>query len=228
MKLPPEGARWLVGVRWLACVSVFVVIWTTSSLMNVLRDPSPLYTVAATVAGYNLFFALVQRYWTSNNETAERSIFWQVSLDLVALTLLLYFSNMSRNPFLIYFVFHMIIAGMYLRGMAPYFFAGMSSVLVGAVLLLEYLRWIPVFLLHFPSDPPSGVPLDGANLLGVFVALASAFGLPSTSPFPFATTWIGPMPKSGKKRRCSASASSWRALPIRSPIRWMACRTACG
>jgi len=174
MKLPPEGARWLVGVRWLACVSVFVVIWTTSSLMNVLRDPSPLYTVAATVAGYNLFFALVQRYWTSNNETAERSIFWQVSLDLVALTLLLYFSNMSRNPFLIYFVFHMIIAGMYLRGMAPYFFAGMSSVLVGAVLLLEYLRWIPVFLLHFPSDPPSGVPLDGANLLGVFVALASA------------------------------------------------------
>jgi len=161
-------------VRWLACLSVFVVIWTTSSLMGVLRNPSPLYTVAATVAGYNLLFALVQRFWTGGKESDARSIFWQISLDLVALTLLLYFSNMSRNPFLIYFVFHMIIAGMYLRGMAPYFFAGMSSALVGAVLLLEHLRWIPVFPLHFPSDPPGGVLLDGSNLLGVFVALSSS------------------------------------------------------
>ncbi|MEE8452376.1 MAG: ATP-binding protein [Thermoguttaceae bacterium] len=174
MKLPPEGARWLIAVRWLACVSVVVVIWTTSSLMGVLHNPAPLYLVAATLAGYNLLFVLGQRFLPGDNESAERSIFWQISLDLVALTLLLYFSNMSRNPFLVYFVFHMIIAGMYLRGMAPYFFAGMSSVLVGAVLLLEHLQWIPVFPLHFPSDPPEGVRLDGLNLLGVFVAVASA------------------------------------------------------
>ncbi|KKL08142.1 hypothetical protein LCGC14_2578850, partial [marine sediment metagenome] len=174
MKLPPEGARWLVSVRWLACVSVLVVIWSTSSLMGVLPNPTPLYGVAVTMLAYNLLFALGQRFRVGDNESDARSIFWQISIDLVTLTLLLYFSDISRNPFLVYFVFHMIIAGMYLRGLSSYFFAGMSSVLVGAVMLLEHMQWIPTFPLQFPSDPPNHVRLDGLNLLGVFVAFASA------------------------------------------------------
>ena len=50
----------------------------------------------------------------------------------------------------------------------------MATGLVGAVMLLEYLGWIPSFPLRFPSDPgPQDRPLDGLYLLGLFAAFAS-------------------------------------------------------
>ncbi len=173
MKLPPEGARWLISLRWLACASVFAVIWLTSSVLHVIAHPGPLYVVAAAMLGYNLLFRLRQQDGVSEG-SVDRQISLQVAFDLVALTLLLYFADLPRNPFLVYFLFHMIITGMYLRGSAPYFFAALVTALVGTVMLLEYLHWIPVFPLHFPSDPPQPAPLDALHLLGIFVAFDSA------------------------------------------------------
>ncbi len=175
MKLPPEGARWLVDLRWVACVHVFLVIWFCSSLLGVIANPLPLYLVAGAIAVYNFGFWLAHRSWGYwDGGKTEQSIFLQILLDLMALTLLLYFSDLSRNPFLFFFVFHMIIAGMYLRGLAPYFFAGFSSLMVGTVMLLEYTGWIPVFPLRLPSYPEGAPPLDELYLVGVFLAFASA------------------------------------------------------
>jgi len=174
MKLPPEGARWLVSLRWLACAGVFGATWLTSSVLVVVPDPMPLYAVACVMVGYNLLFYLAQRHAPAGEGNVDRNIFLQVTLDLIALTLLLYFAGLPRNPFLFYFVFHMIIAGMYLRGSAPYFFAGLSTAMIGTVLLLLYLQWLPSYPLRFPSDPPELPPPDGLYLLSVFVAFASA------------------------------------------------------
>ena len=181
MKLPPEGARWLVWLRWLACGSVFAVIWLASAVLGIVANPVPLYTVAAGMVLYNLLFRASQADWSAGEGNAERNIFFQVTCDLLALTLLLYFSDLPRNPFLVFFVFHMIISGMYLRGSAPAVFAGLVSALVGGVMLLEYLgqrAWFPLhlprFALHFPSDPAEPLPLDGLALLGEFAAFASA------------------------------------------------------
>jgi signal transduction histidine kinase len=181
MKLPPEGARWLVWLRWLACASVFAVIWLASAVLGIVANPVPLYTVAAGMVLYNLLFRASQADWSAGEGNAERNIFFQVTCDLLALTLLLYFSDLPRNPFLVFFVFHMIISGMYLRGSAPAVFAGLVSALVGGVMMLEYLgqrAWFPLhlprFALHFPSDPAEPLPLDGLALLGEFAAFASA------------------------------------------------------
>jgi signal transduction histidine kinase len=181
MKLPPEGARWLVWLRWMACGSVFAVIWLSSAVLGIVANPAPLYTVAAGMLAYNLLFRASQADWTAGEGNAERNILYQVACDLVALTLLLYFSDLPRNPFLIYFMFHMIITGMYLRGSAPAMFAALVTVLVGGVMLLEYLSQLPRFPVHlprfplrFPSDPAVLPPLDGVELLGEFAAFASA------------------------------------------------------
>jgi signal transduction histidine kinase len=173
MKLPPEGARWLVSLRWLACAAVFVAIWLTSSVLHIVADPLLLYLVACAMVAYNAAFYRIQRDISAGEGNVDRNIFLQVAFDLIALTLLLYFTGLPRNPFLFYFVFHMIIAGMYLRGSAPYFFAAMSTVVVGAVMLLLYLQWIPSYPLHFPSDPPEPPAPDGLDMLGVFVAFTS-------------------------------------------------------
>jgi signal transduction histidine kinase len=105
----------------------------------------------------------------------DRNILLQVLCDLTALTLLLYFSDLPRNPFLLFFVFHMIIAGMYLRGRTPYVVAGVATALVGAVMLLESLSVIPSYPLRYPSDVElaAGHPVDGVYLAGVFTAFAS-------------------------------------------------------
>ena len=177
MKLPSEGARWLISLRWLASASVFVVIWLTSSLLGVIDRPLPLYVVACAMLGYNLVLWLNQRGSAKGEGNVDRQIFLQVAFDLTALTLLLYFADLPHNPFLIYYVFHMIIAGMYLRGSAPYFFAAMATVLVGGLMLSEHLGWIYSFPMRFPSHgglPQEPPPLDALALLGVFVAFASS------------------------------------------------------
>jgi two-component system, NtrC family, sensor kinase len=46
--------------------------------------------------------------------------------------------------------------------------------MVGGVMLLLYLQWIPAHPLRFPSDPVELLPPDKLYLLGVFVAFASA------------------------------------------------------
>jgi len=175
MKLPPEGARWLVSLRWLACLALLATIWLASSVLGILPNPAPLYVIALGMAAYNLVFLRSQRDWSAGEGNADRNILAQALCDLIALTLLLYFAYLPRNPFLFYFAFHMIIAGMYLRGRAPYVIAGLASVLVGGIMALEYVEWIPSFPLRFPTDPPAPAsrPLDGILLIGAFAAFAS-------------------------------------------------------
>ena len=134
----------------------------TSSVLHVVTNPLPLYLVACAMAVYNLIFKLNQRDPASGEGNVERNIFWQIAFDLTALTLLLYFSDLPRNPFLFFFVFHMIIAGMYLRGSTPYFFAAFATGLAGVVMLTEYLGWVPRFALKYPTDAerPSALGRD--------------------------------------------------------------------
>ena len=168
MKLPPEGARWLASLRFGACTGVFVVT-TVAWLLGVLPQPLPVYAVGSVVLAYNLFFWFNRRDgWAIAPQSVERNILLQILFDLAALALLLYFAGLPQNPFLSFFVFHMIIAGMYLRGNLPYLIAATATILVGAIMLFEYLGLIPRFDLQFPAGP-SG-PL---YLLTVFVALAS-------------------------------------------------------
>ncbi len=174
MKLSSEGARWLVKLRWLACASVFVVIWLTSDVLKIIPNPLPLVAVGCVLLSYNLLFWLSQRHWKSAEQPVERSILLQITLDLIALTLLLYFSDMPRNPFLFFFLFHMIIASMYLRGWTPYLVAGMATVLVGTTLLAGSLAWIPAFPLHFSNDGPSAHDTSRIQIFGLFVAFTSA------------------------------------------------------
>jgi len=169
MKLPPEGARWLISLRFGACTGVFVAT-TAAWMLGVLPQPLPLYAVGGVVLAYNLVFKLSRRDWAISLQSVERNILLQVLFDLLALAMLLYFADLPRNPFLSFFVFHMIIAGMYLRGNLPYLVAAVATFLVAAIMLLEYLEFIPRFNLNFSAGPPDP---GGLYLLTVFTALAS-------------------------------------------------------
>jgi len=174
MKLPPDGARWMVKLRWVACALVFLVVGVAWLYLDMVANPWPLLAIGGTMILYNLLFRLGQRNWAVAQRAVERNIFFQIVFDLVALTLLLYFADLPRNPFLMFFVFHMIIAGMYLHNWVPYLVAAMAATMVGSLMLGEYLGVIPSFPLRYPSDPPGVRPLDSVYMIGLFIAFASA------------------------------------------------------
>ena len=174
MKLPPEGARWLVSLRWIACAMVFFVIWLTSSILYVVPHPLPLYIVALAMVAYNLAFLWNQPDAATGEVNAENNIFLQAVLDLAALALLVYFSDLPRNPFL----FFLPLPHDHRQHVPPWLGTAWSwrpwSRAVGGIMLLEYLRWIPRFAIHFPSDPPHPPPLDCVSLIGLFAAFSGA------------------------------------------------------
>ena len=61
MRLPPEGARWLVSLRWVACTAVFVLTFIAHNVLRVLVNPVPMYLIGGVIASYNVLFAVGQR-----------------------------------------------------------------------------------------------------------------------------------------------------------------------
>ena len=83
------------------------------------------------LTGYNLLFWIIQRKKANpSDEWVVRIIFWQITIDLIALTLLLYFSGISHNPFIFYFIFHIIIAAILLPEPVAYFQALLASLII--------------------------------------------------------------------------------------------------
>jgi len=171
-----ESARWLVSLRWAACACVFAVVWLAAEVFRVLDDPLPLYLVGFGMIAYNFLLYLRTRGdEPADAGAAARGIILQIALDLAAMTLLLYFSDITRNPFIFFFVFHMIIGSILLPGRIPYLIAMLASVMVGAVFLLEYFGLAPVHPLHFAGTAAQRP--DGTYLLGLFIAFSSTLAI---------------------------------------------------
>jgi signal transduction histidine kinase len=171
MRLPPEGARWFVRVRWIASALVFLFS-SLANVVGVLPDARPHFVVGSGMLVYNSVFWWRQRRWGATQQNVDRHIAAQILCDIVALSCLLYFSDLPRNPFLFYYALPMIIAGMYLRGSAPIGFGILVTLVVGAIILLEYLDLLPRFPMHYSSETPE--PLGGAYLSTLFLALSSS------------------------------------------------------
>ena len=148
-----ERARWLLPMRWIACMGVLLAIWVLGVTSLFLRDVRPLYSIAIAMVAYNLLFEVIYRrrkHFPNARQSAKLFIVLQISLDLISLTLLLYFAGLPFNPFILYYVFHIVIASILLPGWIPYFLAIMATLLVGITLLLQAHNLIPSHPLALP------------------------------------------------------------------------------
>jgi signal transduction histidine kinase len=169
--------RWLINLRWMFCFGVIGVVWMSSSVLDVVPRPGPLYVFAGIILLYNAFFALYERYRACGRLNLNKHIVAQMILDQISLSLLLYFSGVPYNPFFFYYVFHMGTAALLLIGWAPYMLALLASCLAGVVIMLGYLGWAPRSA--FSLDPGSyhtavlGNGPHGIYLAGFFIALTT-------------------------------------------------------
>ena len=136
--------RWLVNLRWIAITGVLLTVSIASWGLHIIDNPTPLYIIAALMTLYNFESQIYPRHLT---EKPLVSIQWHagrhIILDLFSLTALLHFSGGVENPFIFYFIFHLVIASILLSKKVSYILAALNTILLSALIFLEYYHVLP-------------------------------------------------------------------------------------
>jgi signal transduction histidine kinase len=135
----------------------------------------PLYLGGLLLLAYNAVCWLVFRRLSARAERkdwlrqAQRLANVQIYLDLILLTYLVYFSGGLENPFIFYYIFHMILSSILLSNRAAYLHAAFAVLLLSAVAAAEAAGLIP----GHPVPGFSAERLSPAVLVGRLGAFAS-------------------------------------------------------
>lgn len=140
---------WLVRLRWIAIVGVFFTVMVANLARNMITHPLPLYIIATMMVLYN-FEPRMYRKAPEQQKlgSIKRQACIHIILDLLSLTALIHFSGGVENPFIFYFIFHLIIASIILSKRVSYILAGLNTLLLSSLITLEYFQIIPHYDLN--------------------------------------------------------------------------------
>jgi signal transduction histidine kinase len=175
-----DRAHWLIRLRWIATVCVVVGTYCSREALGIELQELALYGIGILLAVYNLIVLLLLKRFTRNDHevpcpAVKRIINFQITADLSILTVLLHFSGGIENPFVFYFIFHMIIASILLSVRESYLHTTFAVLLFGLLVLLEYLQLIPHYCLK--GFVVRCLHRDGLYVLGRFFVFATALYL---------------------------------------------------
>jgi signal transduction histidine kinase len=148
-----EGGLWLIKLRWIAIICIFVATKFSASILHVTIQEIPLYILAFILFLFNLIslFSLktiIRTNISSKIFNSKIILFFQIYSDLLILTCLLHFSGGVENPFIIYYIFHMIISSILLTPKECYVITSFTLSFIGALAFLEYQGIIPHYALN--------------------------------------------------------------------------------
>ncbi|MDO8733755.1 MAG: HAMP domain-containing sensor histidine kinase [Elusimicrobiota bacterium] len=149
-----EKLNWFITVRWIAVMGLFVVITAAKYLLDIKLPVSYLYSGNVLLLFYNiLFFFYFQRLKSQKNDDewskrANRFANLQISSDLILLAYLIHFSGGIENPFIFYFIFHMVISSILLSNKDAYLQATLSIFILGLMVAGEWTGVLP----HYHLD----------------------------------------------------------------------------
>ena len=141
-----ESFGWLIRLRWLAGVGVLLITLTIGPVFGLQVAVSPLLVIGTAILFYNLLLFLIERNLKSNlasPETYLRLGLWQVTLDWLAMTLLIHFSGGIESPVIFFFIFHIVIASIFYPPRIAFSFVVLAVVLLSSIALLEYFSFLP-------------------------------------------------------------------------------------
>jgi signal transduction histidine kinase len=175
-----QRAYWLIKIRWMAVICVAFGTCLSSSVLGITLQDFALYGIALLLALYNIIVLLLLNHFTGRSAEVpcpaiKKIINLQISTDLLILTVLLHFSGGIENPFIFYFMFHMIIASILLSVRESYLQVTFAVLLFGLLLLLEYLQLIPHHCLT--GFVAHCLHRDGLYVFGTFFVFTTALYL---------------------------------------------------
>ncbi|MFW6137719.1 MAG: sensor histidine kinase [Spirochaetota bacterium] len=146
--------KWLLNLRWMAAGGVFLVTGAARYVLHLELEYLFLYCGGVVLVMCNTLYSIhhsrlelisdIDTWFDRANVFANV----QISVDLVLLVYLVYFSGNLENPFLFYFVFHMVIASILLSNRAAYFQATLAILLLGIVSAGEIKGILPHYHLE--------------------------------------------------------------------------------
>lgn len=178
-----EKLRWFISLRWIAVVGLFFVITGTRYILKIELPVFQLYLGNFVLFFYNILFFLYNRKLEIHKDTVsqyfKKANYFaklQILLDLVTLAYLIHFSGGAENPFIFYFIFHMVVASILLSNKEAYFQSTLAVVFLGLVIMGEYFGVLPHYHLggFIPvSSAESELYLHPRYLLGIFSTFIS-------------------------------------------------------
>ena len=148
-----DGGFWLVKLRWLAVIGIVVATIFVDGILKIPIQEIPLYILAFILLSLNLVSFSTLKYISKKKLpvkifSGEGILIFQILTDLLILTCLLHFSGGVENPFIIYYIFHMIIASILLPPKTSYIITSFALMLIAALTLLEYYEILPHYSLQ--------------------------------------------------------------------------------
>ena len=144
-----EQILWLIRLRWIAvaCIVAAVLVGSYVFPYPLLPTATPIYVCAGILLLCNIFY-----YSVATKKTADAGpkdvvlAMVQAEADLVILTAVLHFSGGVVNPFLLFYIFHIITATIILpRNLS--FYVGLTAILLfGLLAVNELMGYYPLQL----------------------------------------------------------------------------------
>lgn len=140
--------RVFTNMRWVAILGVITVTLVARYVFHVGFSTQPVYIICAFMALYNLvLIQQVRGLWKLPPERliprVRQYIYVHILLDMLALTVLLHFTGGIENPFIFFFVFHIVLASIGLNYRMVYLLSTVAIAMVALLFGLEYARIIP-------------------------------------------------------------------------------------
>ena len=144
---------WLIKLRWFAVGFVIFVTFFSKNVLNITSIQSnSIYLLDVVLLLLNVFFYLCIKRITSAesalyNKAPNFLLNMQIATDYIILTLLIHFSGGMDNPFIIVYLFHVIVAGIMLPFLHSFLQTTFALLLLGAIVFLESNSIIPHYCL---------------------------------------------------------------------------------
>jgi len=178
---PEESAllmrlRVFVTMRWLAVLGIVVATLVASLIFDIDFNTIPVYIIAGFIAMYNIGLLIVLRnirYGEPGSviKRARNHSNLHIFLDLIGLTAILHFTGGIVNPFLFFYVFHIVLASIALNYRIVYITATAALLMVCLLVSLEFAGVIPHVNLAGFAAPT--LYRETGYVIAVLVALAA-------------------------------------------------------
>jgi two-component system sensor histidine kinase RegB len=160
--------RRLVALRGIAIAAQLVTLAMIWKVMELSLDWQPMLLTIATLAVINLFSWL---RLSSSNPVSNPELFVQLSVDVFALSILLYFGGGSTNPFISLYLLPLVIAAATLPGRYTW---GMAALTTACYSLLM-IYYIPLPQIHQHGEDSFNMHVIGMWLGFVISAVVVAY-----------------------------------------------------
>jgi two-component system phosphate regulon sensor histidine kinase PhoR len=168
---------WLILLRWFAGIGVIIAVLAGKAFFHIEQVGWPL-SIGILILFYNAVFYWLNRrpqqralMQDQNNSSRIKQINYQIVIDLFTLVCLIHFTGGILNPFLFFFVFHMVIGSILLSRPNAYAIALFTILMVTITFALEHFNFVDT--IDFFKFYPEGLAVDGLYVLLLLAAFSA-------------------------------------------------------